>query len=189
MTKSEIEEEERYSRGATDVAAADDSSPTIRDQVREANFRRYIQEIAQARYVMRKVLRIVNEQAQEHGLDPLTHQALLQIYGTDQSSIAATELAKRLDIAPAFASRIITSLEKRGYVSRSSSARDKRVKDITTTPAGIELLRRVDRAAFDHISFFHREFNDREKRAALSVFAFYVGLESSTHASRAVLGM
>ena len=45
---------------------------------RRNDFQRYFHGIAKARYVIRKVIRIVDEQAKKAGLDPLEHQALIQ---------------------------------------------------------------------------------------------------------------
>ncbi|MPV35542.1 MarR family winged helix-turn-helix transcriptional regulator [Georgenia subflava] len=158
----------------------------IRDTVRKTDFQTYIRKIAEARYVTRKVLRIVNDQAQEHGLDPLVHQALLQIYGSDGTALAVNVLAKRLDIAPAFASRLVRELENLGYVRRESSPTDKRVKHVSATDDGVAMLEQIDQSVYHHISYFHRQFDEEQKMAALSIFAFYVGLDSSSPVARAI---
>ena len=60
----------------------------------------YFESVAEARYVLRKVFRIVEEQAKSADLDPLAHQALIQIYGSPRMELRVNELADRLDIAP-----------------------------------------------------------------------------------------
>lgn len=42
----------------------------------------YFIAVARIRYIMRKVFRIIDEHAKKLGLDPLAHQALLQVYGS-----------------------------------------------------------------------------------------------------------
>lgn len=158
----------------------------IRDEVRQTDFQAYIRKIAEARYVIRRVLRIVNDQALLHGLDPLVHQALLQIYGSVEGHVAVNELAKRLDVAPAFASRLARQLEALGLVKRASSENDKRVTIISATPAGVEILAEIDQSVHYHVAYFHRQFNEEEKLAALSIFAFYVGLDPQSKAARAI---
>src|SRR5580765_7763155 len=72
------------------------------------NFQTYMHSVAQARYVVRKVIRIVQEQAKRVGLDPLEHEALLQIYGSGSDELLSVNgLAELLDVAPALASRVI----------------------------------------------------------------------------------
>lgn len=159
----------------------------IRDEVRQTEFQAYIGKIAEARYVMRRVLRIVNEQAQTNGLDPLVHQALLQIYGADdRTGITVTTLSQRLDIAIALASRLGRQLQSLGLVQRTGSPTDKRVIKITATDAGIDKLDEIDQAVGRQLSHFHQQFNEQQKLAAMSIFAFYVGMDPSSPATRAI---
>ncbi len=76
---------------------------------------RYFQGVAQARFVLRKVFRLIEEQAKLAGLDPLEHQALIQIYGSPLKRLRVKEVAERLDIVPAFASGLVKSLEGKGF--------------------------------------------------------------------------
>ena len=159
----------------------------IRDETRQTEFQAYIGKIAEARYVIRRVLRIVNEQAHDHGLDPLVHQALLQVYGSpDRTGITVSALAQRLDVAPALASRIGGQLEALGLAQRSRILTDKRVIKITATAAGVDKLDQVDQAAGRRLSHFHQQFDEEQKLAAMSIFAFYVGMDPSSPAARAI---
>jgi len=144
---------------------------------RVGEFRSYVHSIAQARHVVRKVLRIVDERAKESGLEPLQHQALLQIYGTVSGDLHVNGIADRLDIAPAFASRLTKELEQRGLVSRAQSQSDRRVVTVAATPAGIELLRQIDAEVHVHVAYFQSQLSKDERLAALMIFAFYVGLD------------
>lgn len=143
---------------------------------RGEKFRGYVHGISQARYVTRKVFRIVDEEAKRVGLDPLEHQALLQAFGAGSPSLTVSQLAERLDIAPAFGSRVVKDLVKKGLVERRGEAADRRVTRVEVTPAGEQLLRDIDRAVHVHVEYFQSQLTDDQREAALAIFAFYVGL-------------
>lgn len=138
------------------------------------DFQSYFHGIAEARYVIRKVLRIADEQAKRASLEPLEHQALIQIFGSSEPQ-RVSDLAERLDIAPAFASRIVKSLESRGLAARSPSPHDRRSTFVTPTTQARELLAEIDRNVTRHVSHFQAELRDTERAVALGIFAFYVG--------------
>ena len=151
-----------------------------------ANFHGYAHGISQARYVIRKVLRIVDEQAKKVGLDPLQHQALIQIDGNIDSPMPVNKVAERLDIAPAFASRLIKELEGKGLIRRESHPEDRRVTCVAATGAGVQLLRDIDDAVHVHVSYFQSQLSDDGRMAALAIFAFYVGLEGDSALAKAI---
>ena len=122
------------------------------------NFRTYMHSVAQARYVVRKVVRIVQEEAKRAGLDPLEHEALLQIYGAGSDELlSVNRLAELLDVAPALASRVIKALAAKGFVRREQSGTDKRVTLVAATDAGVAILRTVDREVHVHIDYFRKQ--------------------------------
>ena len=153
---------------------------------RKQDFRGYVQSVAEARYVMRRVLRIAEDRAKEHDLEPLSHQALLQIYGGD--GITVSRLAARLDIAAAFASRLVRGLEKRNLVVRSASETDKRVTIVTATAEGGAKLAAIDDDVHRYVALLQHELGMDEKYMALSIFSFYVGLEVDSPVARAIRG-
>jgi len=146
---------------------------------RVTDFSSYVTSIAHARHVIRKVLRIVDERAKGAGLEPLQHQALLQIYGSDNGDLNVNRIAERLDIAPAFASRLTKELEQRQLVERSQSKTDRRVVTVSATPAGAEILREIDNDVHKHVAYFQNQLSDHERVTALMIFAFYVGLDGA----------
>ncbi|MFI6345932.1 MarR family winged helix-turn-helix transcriptional regulator [Streptomyces sp. NPDC050560] len=154
---------------------------------RKREFQSYVRNIAEARYVMRRVLRIVEDRAKEHGLDPLVHQALLQVYGTgDGQGITVGALAARLDIAAALASRVVRRLEEKDLVVRSPSATDKRAIIVSATPEGADRLAAIDDSVHRYVAFLQQELGDEEKLMALSIFAFYVGLSPEAPVAREI---
>jgi len=52
------------------------------DMLHSRGFEEYFHGVSEARYVIRKVFRIVDDQAKQAGLEPLEHQALIQIFGS-----------------------------------------------------------------------------------------------------------
>lgn len=140
---------------------------------------RYFQGVADARFVIRRVFRIVDERAKSHGLDPLEHQALIQIYGLRGGDVRVGTVAERLDIAPAFASKLVKALAAKGFVTTALSADDHRVSNLSATAAGAELLAEIDADVRVHVDFFTRALTGDQKSAALSIFSFYVGSATS----------
>lgn len=141
------------------------------------DFHRYVSGIAEARYAIRKVFRIVDEQARSIGLDPLEHQALVQVYGSPGQMRQVNSVAQRLDIAPAFASRMLKQLEAKGYVERRSSAADRRVTEVHMTEAGRDVLRHIDSEVRVHVEYFQSQLTQTSKTTALHIMAFYIGID------------
>jgi DNA-binding MarR family transcriptional regulator len=138
----------------------------------------YFHGVSDARFVIRKVFRIVDERAKNRGLDPLEHQALIQIYGARDGDVRVGTVAERLDISPAFASKIVKALVAKKLVSPADSVHDQRVTNVSATPAGVALLNEIDADVRIHVGFFTRGLTHEQKAAALSIFAFYVGLDA-----------
>ena len=98
---------------------------------------RYFHGVADARFVIRRVFRIVDERAKLRGLEPLEHQALIQIYGARVDDLRVGALAERLDISSAFASKLVKALVSRGLIALTGSEADQRVTHVSATAAGI----------------------------------------------------
>lgn len=138
-------------------------------------FRGYFGGIAEAHRVIRKVFRLVDEQAKKAGLEPLEHKLLIQVLGAPDAPLSVYAAADRLDISSALASRLIKSLVERGLVDRVPGEHDRRVTKVTITAAGRELLARVDADVRQHVDLFQRELTDDERDGALRIFSFYLG--------------
>jgi DNA-binding MarR family transcriptional regulator len=151
------------------------------------DFQAYMHSVAQARFVVRKVLRIVHEQAKRAGLDPLEHEALLQIYGTDEADLlSVNRLADLLDVAPALASRVLKALATKGLVRREQSRTDKRVTLVTATEAGVAILRTVDKEVHVHVDYFRKQLKDGDRLALMAIFAFWAGLDADSKIGGAI---
>src|SRR5262249_54533580 len=128
--------------------------------LRSQQFDGYVYGIAQARYVIRKVFRIVDDEVKQRGLDPLDHQALLQIFGAGHDLLTVSGLADRLDVPSALASRVVRVLDEKGLISRRDDASDRRVTKLEVTPEGRELLKSIDQAVHIHVDYFQAQLTD-----------------------------
>ena len=143
---------------------------------RRVNDHRYFVGVAEARYVVRKAFRIVEEQAKAAGIDPLAHQLLIQIYGSPAMELPVNQIADRLDISPAFASSLVTALAEDGYVARRRDRADQRVTLVSVTRAGKALLVRIDERVRVLVDDFTGRLGQDQRESALSILLFYVGL-------------
>ena len=136
----------------------------------------YFVDVAEACYILRRVFRIADEQAKAAGLEPLTHQALIQIYGSPERRLRVNELAERLDIKPAFASALLTRLEADGLIYRQRDTADHRVTWVQVTETVVEKLVQIDNAVDFHVRYFAAQLDRESRERALSTLKFYVGL-------------
>ena len=139
-------------------------------------FHDFFRGVAQARYVLRRIVRIVDEQAKKEGLDPLEHQLLLQLYGSDRMVLSVNRLAERLDVPAATVSRMLKSLEAEGLTERHKSSADRRVTDVYITEAGQRRCQEVWEHVKLHVDYFQQQLDEQEKYLALAIFGFYVGV-------------
>jgi DNA-binding MarR family transcriptional regulator len=137
--------------------------------------RLYFHAVAEARYILRKVFRLVEEEAKRAGIDPLAHQALIQIYGSDEGRLRVKEVAERLDITPAFASNLVKMLAAKGYVAQERDKSDARVVWVRVTRVARALLHKIDEQVTIHVDYFNRSIPPEETEAALSILMFYAG--------------
>ncbi|MEP7244786.1 MAG: MarR family winged helix-turn-helix transcriptional regulator [Gammaproteobacteria bacterium] len=142
----------------------------------KANKHAYFVGVAEARYVVRRAFRIVEERAKSAGIDPLAHQVLVQIYGSAAKQLPVNQIAERLDISPAFASNLVKALVKSGYAARRRDATDQRVTLVSATDEGKRLLAKIDEDVRFHVDYFTSQLSREEKESALSILLFYVGL-------------
>jgi DNA-binding MarR family transcriptional regulator len=144
--------------------------------VHSYEFHTYMNNVAEMRVVIRKVQKIIADCARRNGLEPLHHQALIQVYGAPERRISVGRLADRLNVSPALASRLAGDLEGERLARRLASKEDRRAIHVVATAAGIQRL-------YDIVEDVHREVTDfnarllpEQRKAALEVFALYIGV-------------
>jgi DNA-binding MarR family transcriptional regulator len=135
----------------------------------------YFMGVAEARYVLRKAFRIVEEQAKSVGIDPLAHQALIQVYGSPEMELQVNQIANRLDIPPALASSLVRVLVEKGLAIRRRNDKDQRVTCVGITDSGKELLHGIDEQVQYHVDYFAGQLTRSERESALNILTFYVG--------------
>lgn len=139
----------------------------------------YAEAVADARYLMRRAFRMIDEEARRLGLDPLENQLLVQLRGAPELTRTVTELAARLDIPLALVSRLALQLEKRAVVVRARSPDDGRVTLVRATPGGRQLIQQVAEQARQRFLALRDELSDERRQAALDVWANNLGVETA----------
>lgn len=142
---------------------------------RDYNFQEYMQIVAHGRYVFRTVQRLIDNCAKNHGVEPLEHQAMIQIYGSSEQKLPIGRLAERLDIDSALASRLVQQLEIRHFVRRARSNEDKRAIYVSLTREGVKQIRAVVDDVHTEVEFFRLVSDENQRRATHELAAFYVG--------------
>lgn len=142
----------------------------------DAALHRYFCDIADTRSLARRVFRLIDEEARTAGLDPLEHQALVQVFGSRAGTLQMKDLAGRLDVTADVASKTVRSLERKGYANRSRSEVDRRGINVTPTEKAGELLSSIDRCVRADIARLQRGLPRQLQLVALQMFAFYLGL-------------
>ncbi|MDE1996068.1 MAG: MarR family transcriptional regulator [Rhizobiaceae bacterium] len=100
--------------------------------------------LATLRYTLRKFMDFSTSAANDEGLPPQQHQALLAIKGNPEGgAMTIGMLAERLIIAPHTATELVGRLIEAGYVSRHPDPSDKRRQTLQLTGKSEDILHRL----------------------------------------------
>jgi DNA-binding MarR family transcriptional regulator len=113
---------------ADDSARAEDSAPTLNRGILDA-FGALIKQAATAGHAI----------AAEAGVTPPDLMALLKL----DAECPMKDLAQRMGCDASFVTTLADNLEKRGFVRREPSMRDRRVKNLVLTEAGVAARERL----------------------------------------------
>jgi DNA-binding MarR family transcriptional regulator len=102
--------------------------------------------LAGFRYELRKFVRYSETAAEEAGITPRQHQALLAIRGGPGGRLYVGELAKRLFLKPHSASELVQRMVEQGFVRRETGAEDKRQVTLRLSERGETVLERLTRS-------------------------------------------
>src|SRR5207244_11444757 len=86
-----------------------------------------------------------SELLKPYGISPTQYNALRILRGAKDEGRSCSEIAERMINRDPDITRLVDRLERRGLVVRSREGRDRRVIITRITPAGLELLRGLDR--------------------------------------------
>lgn len=87
----------------------------------------------------------------------------------DHPGVAQTDLAERLRMDRATMMGIVNRLEKRGFLLRGRSTRDRRRQALFLTPKGDAILAEARAAIFEHEKWLKSRFTAREVRTLMSL--------------------
>ena len=139
--------------------------------------------VADSRFLLRRAFRIIDDEARRSGLDPLDNQLLVQLRGAPDMTHSVSELAMRLDVPLNLVSRLSRELERRGYVDRLSSTRDRRVTLVRATQAGLDVASEIGARARERFSTLRDVLSEERRIAALEVWVRNFGIEMPLPAS------
>ena len=124
-------------------------------------------------YLIRRVHQISTaifaEECARFDLTPVQYAALFSIGENPQ--IDATRLSDRTALDRATLGQVLERVEAKGWVSRSPSPTDKRVKLISLSPAGRRLLKRVEPALLRVRERILEPLSDRDKAHTMRLLA------------------
>jgi DNA-binding MarR family transcriptional regulator len=80
-----------------------------------------------------------------YGVSPTQYNALRILRGAKEQGRSCSEIAERMINRDPDITRLIDRLERRGLVQRAREKKDRRVVTARITPAGLELLKELDR--------------------------------------------
>ncbi len=87
----------------------------------------------------------VAEILKPHGLSPTQYNALRILRGAGEKGLPCSEIGERMINRDPDITRLVDRLERRGLVHRSRETKDRRVITTRITPAGLEVLKALDR--------------------------------------------
>jgi DNA-binding MarR family transcriptional regulator len=129
----------------SDFEPGDELSPAViaaRDQIQ--NPRLLSDRIAMGRALWRDLVVGFSAQLGELGL---SFSQLAALYAMDGGqTLTVADLAEQIGRSPSATSRLVSSLEQRGYVLRHEEVADRRQRTLDITPEGHSLLARIDGA-------------------------------------------
>ena len=90
------------------------------------------------------VTRAISRDLADAGLPDLSWYDLLwALYRRTDRRLRVNELAREVVLSPTAMSRFVDRVEAAGYVRRDSDPADRRALQVTITPEGVDLLRRM----------------------------------------------
>jgi DNA-binding MarR family transcriptional regulator len=93
------------------------------------------------------------EMFKRHGLSPTQYNALRILRGAGPEGLACSEVGERMINRDPDITRLLDRLERRGLIQRSREQKDRRVIKVRITPAGLDLLKSLNR----EVAEFHRQ--------------------------------
>lgn len=96
-------------------------------------------------------------------------RVLLEI--RNEPAISASEIARRLDLDPAYLSRLLSVMSRKGLVQRETSASDARAYCLHLTDAGRDLVNRADALQASKTQDMLQALTETERRRLVKAMA------------------
>lgn len=92
----------------------------------------------------------VAERLKPHGLSPTQYNALRILRGAGPNGLPCSQIGERMLHRDPDITRLVDRLQRRGFVARVRGQKDRRVITTRITPAGLQLLKELDRPIAEH---------------------------------------
>lgn len=129
-----------------------------------------IDEIRRFNRFYTRTLQLTNKYHLGTGLTVLESRLLLEIY--ENKLQTANELVSLLEIDKGYLSRVLKSLEKRGYIEQTVDNSDKRSKLLTLTRLGHNTLNTLNKRADQQVDQLFSNLSDQEIEQVISAMNF-----------------
>lgn len=117
-----------------------------------------------------RTLQLTNKYHLETGLTVLESRLLLEIY--ENKLQTANDLVSFLDIDKGYLSRVLKSLEKRGYIEQTVDDLDKRSKLLGLTELGRTTLEIINKRADQQVDQLFSKLSEQEMEQVISAMDF-----------------
>jgi len=129
-----------------------------------------INEVRQFNRFYTRTLQLTNKYHLGTGLTVLESRLLLEIY--ENKLRTANELVALLDIDKGYLSRVLKSLQKRGYIEQTIDDADKRSKLLALTTLGHNTLNTINKRADQQVYQLFSDLSDQEIEQVISAMDF-----------------
>ncbi|WP_125714761.1 MarR family winged helix-turn-helix transcriptional regulator [Companilactobacillus kedongensis] len=129
-----------------------------------------INEVRQFNRFYTRTLQLTNKYHLGTGLTVLESRLLLEIY--ENKLRTANELVALLDIDKGYLSRVLKSLQKRGYIEQTIDDADKRSKLLALTTLGHNTLNTINKRADQQVDQLFSDLSDQEIEQVISAMDF-----------------
>ena len=104
----------------------------------------------------------LNSDLRRYGLTPPQYAVLRIIGKSETGKMAMNEIGKQMIVTFANVTTIVDNLEKRNYVKRIRSLRDRRVVEVRLTASGAKLFKKIFRGHRKEIAKLMKILNNQE---------------------------
>jgi DNA-binding MarR family transcriptional regulator len=117
--------------------------------------------LAEFRYQLRRFLRHMEEEVREFGVNPQQYQLVLALKGLPRDQVPTiSRLADRMQLNHNSMVELVDRCEERGLIRRGRTGSDRRQVNLSITPDGEALLRKLGSAARQELKNIGAELVD-----------------------------